>query len=387
MDITNSVYAGATNNEFENVHEINLASVSNIQKVLGDCELSQGATLKLAVDTAYPLASWLSNTQLAATLGKTIKPGTTQCFIDENNKWRIRIPASVYTTPVEDATTGCCFKSPDIAACGGSFPLNFLCLQDTETYMNSIMANNVSIDVRVQNLVDKGYSIQQAKDIINALQFAMYKAYCAVQGTDAGTPRTKPYHGLLKILQDPKVFKISAETGILAAFEVIGYRLQALSYNPSEYVFWCSMPVLMAIKSALTKDIFGNYPTNWEVNGESVSFMGIPFRTDKSCMTDYAEGKGTVMLLHSPSVCYIALNPLQYTLPEYTVRTRTENENAADGCATVTTKYNDVSTVACNDYNRIMLVNNVPLASAAVQAYADLGAIMDPYTIAPKIES
>lgn len=370
---------------------VDFAKIEQIAEVLGDCALLNGADIKNDIEQNFPLTMWLTRTNLARRIKANAGLGLLNKYKASEGrfagKWMIKLPGKVWTTPADDSQfDACCWVGDDIAKCSGEMPLEMVCLKDCENIYDTLATRALTFGVQVDGLVTKDETIKQLKDFINIRSLAMHSAYTMVQGTwGSGSGLVKSFHGLAEVLSNPAILKLDAsEIGVLAAFDTLGCRIAAMGGDISGKVFWAHPMTYENIKRLIKKDIYGNYPDNWTVDGDTVRFYGIPFRVTKEVPFHFADALGTVYLLDSDAVAGVWSTDIAVTNPDF-IR-RTYSYGGADNQCGIDCEYRyNIGGVGANDANRLAVITNIPTSNICMNAIGDLEKLLVPDTIIPGV--
>lgn len=349
---------------------------SNIGTIVNDC-CGNDLTPHSPIEKQFELLSWLANTSLT----QEMKNGLSTCnTYKDSDGWKLKVPATIYSLPATDTTGECCFAPFDFAKCSGEIPLKRICLKDCKTLDDMMMEDEVTLSNGVKNLLSKGMTLEQAKDKINRLSFAFFAESTIIRGVhDVETLTTKPFHGLLEVMENPAVISIDASRGILMAFESLRCRLRYLK-GGDNYVLACNDLTLESIKARIEKDIFGEYPKGWNIDSNgNLTFEGFRFVTSKHFPVDLVGNLGEIWILSSQAVGMWLktdiLNPI--VIGDFNEKPIT------DGCGSKCTFYLTHGGVVNNNADKIAKIINIPLNDACIAGIQGITDRVVPTTIIP----
>lgn len=356
---------------------------TNFVDIISDCEGLEDATLRNALQDRYPLVVWLLDTPLANIMRRrSLNPQMFHHSSNENVDWEMEVPGTVWTLEPSNQDTDCCWTMPDFAKCSTTVPANMLCLKDCDNIFDKMVMERLRINERTDllGIARSGETVEEVNDRIRKLWFAFYLAHTAILGTTNTSDNiTKPFHGLLEVLQNPAVISF-AGANVLAAFESFGCR-QAVLGGGENVIFATNPLIYESIKKLIVPDQNGQYPAGWTKNGEEIRYNGIGFIRDKLVPVNMAEGTGDIWVLDGASVGLF----FGYNLSDpYTVNDDFTEETLENGCGRFCTYLYNFGTVANNNANRIAVISGVPVSSACTEI-ADLAALINPTTLIPAV--
>ena len=356
---------------------------TNFVDMISDCEGLDEITLRNELQNRYPLGVWLLNTEFARMMRRrSTDPQVMHKSSAEGVEWEMSLPGSIYTLDPSNAGTDCCWTMPDFAKCAGSVPLAMLCLKDCDNIFDTMVYERLRINERTDllGIARSGETLEQVNDRIRKLWFAFYVMHTAILGTMSTSDNiTKPFHGLLEVLQNPAVISISG-SNIMSAFESVACRLAVLGSDG--FVFAVNPLIYRSLEAAIVPDVYGNLPIGWskDANGR-LRYDGIGFLTDKLVPVDMTNMTGDIWVLDESAVglflAYELANPKE-------VRQDFTEQTLENGCGKFCTYLYNYGTVANNNANRIMVISDVPVASACSEI-ADLAALINPQTLIPAV--
>ena len=353
---------------------------SNFIDIISDCEGLEDFTLRNELQDRYPLAVWLSETRFSRVLrDMESDPQRFHKGGEDGKQWVMDVPGTVYTLEPANSGDDCCWTIPDFAKCAGEVPMAFVCLKDCDNIFDSLVYGKLRINAKaaLERFARQGETLKQVENRIRHLWMAFYTMHTVILGTMQTSDNiTKPFHGMLEILQNDAVVSISG-TNILAAFDSIGCRLDVL--GGSDWVFATNPLIYRSLESAVVADERGNLPAGWSRDGNGrLRFHGIGFIDDKLVPVDMEAMTGDIWLIDGRSTgLYLA-----YDLGREEERYTFEEQNKEEGCGEECYFLYNFGTVANNNANRVMVISEVPV-SAACAGIADLASLINPTTLVP----
>ena len=128
----------------------------------------------------------------------------------------------------------------------------------------------------------------------------------------------------------------------------------------------------------------GQYPDGWTRSGDEIRFHGISFIQDKLVPVDMEDGTGEVWVLSGESVgLYLGTDLMP--AEEYIRLSGDFGKTPAEGCAETCTYYYNFGTAMGNNANRLLRIVDVPIGGACLSAIGDLGGLIQPQTLIPKV--
>lgn len=363
--------------------DVAMKLATNFVDIISDCEGLEDFSIRNELQNRYPLVAWLLDTQLANMMRRrSLNPQMFHHSADENVDWEMEVPGTVWTLEPSNQATDCCWTMPDFAKCFTTVPAMMLCLKDCDNIFDKMVMERLRINERtdLMGIARDGETVEQVNERIRILWFAFYLAHTAILGTMSTSDNiTKPFHGLLEVMQNPAVISF-AGANILAAFESFGCRAAVLG-GTEDMVFATNPLIYESLKRAIVPDQNGQYPAGWTVNGEELRYNGIGFIRDKLVPVDMATGKGDIWVLDGASVGLF----FGYNMNDpYVVRNDFTEQTLENGCGQFCTYLYNFGTVANNNANRIAVISGVPV-SAACTEIADLAALINPTTLIPAV--
>ena len=355
---------------------------TNFIDIISDCEGLDDFTIRNALQDYYPLVEWLLTTPMARTMrARSTDPQKFHKSTEEGVEWEMDVPGTVYTLEPSNEGTDCCWTMPDFAKCAANVPLMMLCLKDCDKIFDQLIMERLRINDRTDlaGIARSGETVDDVNERLRKVWFAFYLAHTAILGTSTTSDNiTKPFHGLLEVVQDPAVISIDG-SNIMAAFASIGCRLDVL--GGSDWVFALNPLIYTSLLNAIVPDQNGMYPAGWTKEGEELRYKGIGFLRDKLVPVNLTEGTGDILLISGDSVGLF----FGYNLSDpYEIRNDFTEQTKADGCGQLCTYLYNFGAVASNNANRVMVISNVPVSSACTEI-ADLAGLINPTTLIPAV--
>lgn len=355
---------------------------TNFVDIISDCDGVEGFDEKSAIQQNFPLATWLLNTSFARTLRRrSVDP---QVFRKGENGWEMTVPGAVWTVPPTQLGEGeCCWVAPDFAKCSGVVPMNLLCLKDCDSVFDSLVYDRLRINAKgaFAGIAREGESVADVNRRINRLWMAFFSAKTVELGTvNNATNITKPFHGLVEVLENPAVIKIDGSS-ILGGFDEFACRAMVLG-RVGDFVIWVHPLIKASIEAVIRPDMFGNMPYGWTRRGDAIYFNGMAVRESNSVPVDLEAGTGEAWVLDGGSVGAFLATTL---MPEASFIKTSGIDTSADACGAKCDYYYNYGAVASNNAWRMAVIQDIPIANACINSTADLGNILVPQTLIPGI--
>ena len=355
---------------------------TNFIDMISDCEGLDDTKLRNDLQDYYPLATWLLNTSFARLVrSRSEDPQKFHASADEGVEYEMDLPGAIWTLAPSNQGTDCCWTMPDFAKCASKVPLFMLCLKDCDKIFDKMVAQRLRINERtdLMGIARSGETVEEVNDRIRMLWFAFYLMHTAILGTSTTSDNiTKPFHGLLEVMQNDAVISISGANP-LAAFASLGCRLDVL--GGAGYVFALNPLIYGSLLNVVTPDDRGNYPAGWTRNGDELRFKGISFIRDKLVPVNMTDGTGDIWLLDGDSVgLFFGFNLNN----PFIVKDDFTEETKENGCGTMCTYLYNFGSAFSNNANRLAVISGVPVSSACTEI-ADLAALINPQTLIPAV--
>lgn len=349
---------------------------------LADCS-GAGLDPKTEIQNRFPLVTWLLNTELTRRVRANINAEGSCLVHKADGHWVIEVPREIWSlVPEASETQECCWQPFDFAKCEGNVPLNLLCLKDCDSIMDELVGREVGFGSDAGELASKGEKLNEIKRRIARLSMAFYTANTVILGHEGVyTNILKPFHGLMEVMENPAIAVING-TNILQAFASAWCRLSLMGYT--NVTFAVNPVTYQGILVEVTLGQNGEYPDGWSRSGDTVTFHGIGFLQDKLVPVDMETGTGEVWALNGESVgLYLGTNLMP--AEEYIRLSGDFNKTPEEGCGETCTYYYNFGTAMGNNANRLLRIVDVPIAGACLSAIGDLGGLIQPQTLVPKV--
>lgn len=349
---------------------------------LADCS-GAGLDPKTEIQNRFPLVTWLLGTELTRRVRANINAEGSCLVHKADSKWVIEVPREIWSlVPEASETQECCWQPFDFAKCEGNVPLNLLCLKDCDSIMDELVGREVGFGSDAGELASKGEKLNEIKRRIARLSMAFYTAHTVIQGhSNVYTNILKPFHGLMEVLENPAIAVVNG-TNILQAFASAWCRLSLMGYT--NLTFALNPVTYQGVLAEVTIGQNGQYPEGWTRTGDEVRFHGISFIQDKLVPVDMEAGTGEIWALNGESVGLYLGTDLQ-PAEEFIRLSGDFGKTPAEGCAETCTYYYNFGTAMGNNANRLLRIVDVPIAGACLSAIADLGGLIQPHTLVPKV--
>lgn len=359
---------------------------TNFTDVVPDC-LGLGADPRTEIMNRHPLYNWLINTQLSRRVrGMIDSVDKGMCILhkDGTGKYVIEIPESFWTLPAQDTSAECCWQPFDFAKCGSNVPVNRLCLKDCDNIDDIILGRFQKVNANYGDIASRGDDFVTIKERVARLSMAFLTAYNVILGTDNNTTDIlKPFHGLLQVMSNPAIAVIEG-TDILSAFDSMYCRLAML--GGEGYVFATNPIIYNSLLNVIRVGQNGQLPLGWSRSGDEIRFHGIGFIQDRHVPVDLQAATGEIWVLASDAVgLWMAAdltNPIKR--PTY-AGGQFEEQSLADGCGNECKWWYNYGAAFNNNSNKLMNIVNVPISAYCVATTGDLGGLITPTTLIPKV--
>lgn len=359
---------------------------TNFTDVVPDC-LGLGSDPKTEIMNENPLYFWLLNTPLARRVRGLINDvdrGACILHKDANGKYVIEIPGNYWSLPNGSNAAECCWVPFDFAKCASNVPINRLCLKDCDNIDDILLGRLQKLNRSYDEFGRRGENYVSVKERIARLSMAFLTANNAILGTDNNTTDIlKPFHGLLQVMMNPAINTING-TDVLSAFDSMWCRLKVLGYR--DVVFATNPIIYESISTLIQLGQNNRYPIGWTKDGDTIRFHGIRFIQDRHVPVDMQAATGEVWVLPGDAVgLWMAAdltNP--FKRPNHDGGQFTERP-LADGCGQECKWYYNYGTAFANNANKLMNITNVPISANCVGVIGDLGDLINPTTLVPKV--
>lgn len=356
---------------------------SNFPEIFSDCYGLEDASLKSELIRRFPLVEWLLSTTLSNQMRNSMMNSIAKVHKNDDGKWVVETPRSIWTQPFETTQDECCWVLPDFAKCGGNVPLNLLCLKDCNKILDDLIEDTLRMGSRVNvpGVAGPNDTIDEVKRRIARLTMAFLTAYNIQLGMDnVSTDILKPFHGVLQLLNNPAVVTIQG-TNILAAFESLACRLAVLG-SSSNWVIAIHEMGYEALKSVVVPGQNGELPMGWTRTGDEIRFRGIRFIRDRFMPLDLEAGTAEAWVMNGDYMgVYMGtdLAPAERFI-RYSGH---DEETYANGCATECVFYYNYGAAFNTNSHYLMKIVDIPVNMDCLNAVSDLWGILKPNTLIP----
>ena len=359
---------------------------TNFADVVPDCT-GLGVDPKTEVENRFPLYYWLLNTQLSRrvrSMINTVDHG--MCILHKDattGKYVIEIPQSFWSLDFPDTSAECCWQVPDFAKCASNVPVNRLCLKDCDNIDDVIMDSIRKVNATYGDVARKGETIRTVKERVAKWSLAFLTAYNVLLGTDNNTTSIlKPFHGLFQVMLNPAIVKLSG-ADILAAFDQLWCRLTVL--GNTDGVFATHPIIYNSIMSVIRTGQNGELPLGWSRNGDEISFHGIRFIRDIHFPIDLTNAKGNVWYLSGDAIgLWMAADLSGIKRPTYNGGQFKEMP-LVDGCGQECKWWYNYGAAFNNNANKLAIIEDIAISAYCATSTGDLGALLQPTTMIPKV--
>lgn len=354
---------------------------TNFVDIISDCAGLEDFDPTTALQNYSELAVWLMNTSFANTMRRrSLNPQIFHRSNTEGVEWEMDMPGFVYTLDPTNSGDDCCFTMPDFAKCSKPVPMDMLCLKDCDNIFDTMVFERLRINERTDlaGIARSGETLETVNNRIRHLWMAFYTLHTMILGTrNTSDNITKPFHGLLEVMQNAAVTSMSG-ANVLGAFASLGCRLDVLG---GDGVFALNPILYRSIESAVKPDENGNLPDGWTRVDGKLRFHGRRFIEDKLMPVNMDDMTGDIWVLDGGVVgafLFYNVGSEKEVSDEFTETAK------ADGCGRFCHYLYNAGTVANNDANRLMVISGVPISSECASV-ADLASLINPQTLIPRI--
>lgn len=358
---------------------------TNIGEVAPSCTGDQ--TIASAIQNRFPVVERLLRTAASREMRQRAQENLINIHketIDEESKWVLEVPPTIYTIEPTSTENECCWVPFDFDKCAGKVPLNLLCLKSCDDIMDILVGNVAKFgrNDAVPGVVAAGETLNEAKIRIARWSMAFFTAYNILLGLDSTyTATLKPFHGLLATLENPAVPHIDG-TNALEAFDMLACRLAIVGGNQW---FACHPLIYDALDALVYPDERGNLPAHWSRRNGRLEFLGKPFVTGQEMPIDVQAGTGEVWVIDDATVGAFMGTDLAPAMNSDFVRTKGEDYgDASKGCGNECMFLYNFGTTFAKDANKVAVITDIPVQAGCVDAIADLANLVAPTTLIPK---
>lgn len=307
-------------------------------------------------DGSDPLVTRLLNNAVANEADILIDPCKSG-----REKYYFQTPYVINDTPVGEGDTGgtCCVGTPTIEACRYKLHLHELCVKDcVDTSLDEMIERVVTqkkTDTRDPfTEYGKSFAAKRAKFVARYAKFIFERNFIL------GTPQTdgdglRPFHGLLSRLADNRTLKIDGSAGVLESIMMADCRLMAMGRDVGRYIIAINPILMPTLKQEVRTYLKADPLSDWKLNGNSVSYRGMPIVESRFVDVDLTENTTSVWLIDPSKVgiktVYTPTNPY--------IKRIDSQDDCGGHCVTMHLAGSTIVT----DWNGLILINNVKLAS------------------------
>lgn len=275
------------------------------------------------------------------------------------DKYYIQTPYVVSDTPVgaDDDGQGCCVGLPSVTACRYRLGIDELCVKDcVATSLDEMMESIVkqqAIDTRMP-WSQVGASIAQKR----AKFVAEYSKFIFERNFILGTPEysgdgMRPFNGLISRLLDERVMKIDGSAGVLPSIMALDCRLSAQGMSVGNYIMAINPVLLPTLRQEVRTYLKSDPFSDWALNGQSVTYRGMPIVTSKFIDVDFADNTTSMWLIDPAKVGIKAIRAANNPY----IKRHESAEDCGGHCITMHT----AGTTVVTNWNGLALVNNIRL--------------------------
>ena len=307
-------------------------------------------------DGTDPLVSRLLNNGVAESADLLIDPCKSG-----REKYYIQTPYVINDTPVgaDDDGTGCCVGTPTIEACRYKLHIHELCVKDCVATSLDEMVEAV-VKQKPQDTRDpfteygKSFAAKRAKFVARYAKFIFERNFIL------GTPSTngdglRPFHGLVSRLADTRTLKIDGSAGVLESIMMADCRLMAQGMDVARYIIAINPILMPTLKQEVRTYLKADPLSDWKLSGNTVSYRGMPIVTSRFIDVDLTDNTTSVWLIDPSKVGIKSI----YTPTNPYIKRIDSQEDCGGHCIGM----HLAGTTVVTDWNGLILVNNVKLAS------------------------
>lgn len=263
-----------------------------------------------------------------------------------------------------DNSDSCCFTEKfSMTATGDAEVFKYLCFKDCETRLDRLMKDKVTFKQGdLINIFQRlGMSYAEAEQFMAWYTFAFIVQRHIVQGmVNFSGNGLRPFAGVAEMMAHPGVTPIDAGGSVVGAFRQVACYVDVLDNQSANYKIYVHPLTLRGILAEIVPGKDGQLPQGWSRNGNTVTFMGIPFGTSYHLPFDLETtmtGEAYVIDLARVE----ALTEYDLFVPQSSIRTTTTEDPSLPGCEVICDKYENFGLVYTNSYISHLLVANIPL--------------------------
>lgn len=314
------------------------------------------STINSTVAGADPLVTRLVNNGVANAASIEIDP----CKAGRE-KYYVRTPFVIEDTAVgaDDDGEGCCVGTPTVTACRYKLDLHELCVKDC---VDSSLDEMLEAEVK-QKAIDTRMPWSQIGASIAAKRAAFVAKYAkfifernAILGTaDYSGNGLRPFNGLIERLTDDRVLKVDGSAGFVASIEMLNCRLTAMGMDLGNFLIAINPIALPTLRQEIRTYLKADPLTDWRMNGDSVSYKGMPIVVSRYVDVDLETNTTSMWLVDTSKV---GIKMIRAITNPY-IKRIDSTEDCGGHCITM---HNAGTTVVTN-WNGLMLINNIALDS------------------------
>ena len=265
-----------------------------------------------------------------------------------------------------DNSDACCFTEKfTMQATGTATPVRYLCFKDCETRLDRLMKEKMHFKQGdLINIFQRlGMSYEEAEQFMAWYTFAFIVQRHIVQGMlNFQGQGLRPFAGVAEMMSHPGVTPIDASGSVIGAFRQVACYLDVLDRQGANYKIYVHPLTLRGIKSEIVPGKDGKLPEGWAINGESITFKGIPFGKSYHLPYDMETTMtGEAYVIDLARVEALTEHPL--FVPQSSIHTVRTEDTSKPGCEVICDKYENFGLVHTNSHVSHLLVANIPLDS------------------------
>ena len=258
----------------------------------------------------------------------------------------------------------CCFTEKfTMQATGTATPVRYLCFKDCETRLDRLMKEKMHFKQGdLINIFQRlGMSYEEAEQFMAWYTFAFIVQRHIVQGMlNFQGQGLRPFAGVAEMMSHPGVTPIDASGSVIGAFRQVACYLDVLDRQGANYKIYVHPLTLRGIKSEIVPGKDGKLPEGWAINGESITFKGIPFGKSYHLPYDMETTMtGEAYVIDLARVEALTEHPL--FVPQSSIHTVRTEDISEPGCEVICDKYENFGLVHTNSHVSHLLVANIPL--------------------------
>ena len=266
----------------------------------------------------------------------------------------------------DENSEACCFTEKfTMQATGTATPVRYLCFKDCETRLDRLMKEKMHFKQGdLINIFQRlGMSYEEAEQFMAWYTFAFIVQRHIVQGMlNFQGQGLRPFAGVAEMMSHPGVTPIDASGSVIGAFRQVACYLDVLDRQGANYKIYVHPLTLRGIKSEIVPGKDGKLPEGWAINGETITFKGIPFGKSYHLPYDMETTMtGEAYVIDLSRVEALTEHPL--FVPQSSIHTVRTEDTSEPGCEVICDKYENFGLVHTNSHVSHLLVANIPLDS------------------------